>query len=201
MSEPRPSERGNAPATEKNRPATSDVAGTSILLVVGLVAVGMGLNYGFFREDGRIDAGFMPVVTGAFIALASALELVRMYVAPQSSVEGSFMEVVEKVEKEAQQAVGAADPGEGEIPAIAAKGQRQGAVFIVFAGMGVTILAIQFIGLLLSLGLMVLAILTLVERKPVLRSVIVASVTLLVLWLVFSLGLNVPLPRGSLGIL
>lgn len=198
-----------APPRRRNRPETSDVAGTVILGVVGLVAVVMGLGYGFTTETGQVGPGFLPVLTGGFIVVATLLELARMFFATSSPVEGSFMEQIEKVEEDAREAIarahahdGAAEGAGSERDTFGRTRQQRGiAIASIFGLMLVVLLLVPVLGLLISLTLMTLVLLLVVERKPVLPSVLATAAGLAFFYLIFVQGLNIPLPTGMLGLI
>lgn len=193
-------------------PKRSDLVGTALLGVVGLVAVVMGLNYGFSQENGQVGPGFLPVMTGGFIVVASALELIRMLVAPTSSVEGGWMQAVERVESEALSAVsshGAGGSTAGRSQDATTDGldtfgrthaQSRMAVVLIFGVMLAAILLIPVLGLLLSMSLMVFVLLRFIEGKGWLLSLAVSLVALAAFFLIFKQALGVPLPTGMLGL-
>lgn len=194
-------------AEERSRPARSDVIGTALVLVVGLVVAVMGWGYGFQAATGQVGPGFLPVLTGGFIVVASALELIRMFVAPTSPVEGSFMEGVEKVEAQAREELakakaetaGAQAPEELDVFGRSHK-QRSRAVLLVFGTMFLAILLIPVVGLLLAMTLMTFVILRFIEGKGWLVSAAVSAGAFLFFFLIFRLALGLPLPTGMLGI-
>lgn len=194
----------------KTRPATSDVVGTVILCLIGVVAVVMGLGYGFMEENGQVGAGFLPILTGGFVVVATLLELARMYLAHSSPIEGSFMEAVVHLEEEAGAAIARAhhedeDPGGMHSEKLDTFGrtraQRTSAIGKIFGIMLVAILLIPVLGLLISLTLMTLVLLLLIERKPLVPSVLATLGALAFFYFVFVQGLRVPLPTGMLGII
>lgn len=198
----------------KNRPATSDVVGTVILCLVGVVAVVMGFGYGFMEDNGQVGAGFLPVLTGGFVVLATLLELARMYLAHSSPIEGSFMETVVHLEEEAGAAIARAHHEDADAGGDAGgmdseeldtfgrtKAQRTSAIGKIFGIMLVAILLIPVLGLLISLTLMTLVLLLVVERKPWVPSVLATLGALAFFYFVFVQGLRVPLPTGLLGII
>ncbi len=194
----------------KNRPPTSDVVGTVILCLVGVVAVVMGLGYGFMQDNGQVGAGFLPVLTGGFVIVATLMELGRMYLAHSSPIEGSFMEAVEHLEEEASAAIARAHASDGDSKDMNSedldtfgrtRAQRTSAIGRIFGIMLVAILLIPVLGLLISLTLMTLVLLLFVERKPWVPSVLATLGALAFFYFVFVQGLRVPLPTGLLGII
>ncbi|GAA5165674.1 hypothetical protein GCM10011366_05080 [Ornithinimicrobium tianjinense] len=193
-------------AEERSGPSRADVIGTAIVLVVGLVVAVMGWGYGFQADNGQVGPGFLPVLTGSFIVVASALELLRMFLAPTAPVEGSFMEGVEKVEARAKEelARAMAESGGGEKEELDVFGrthrQRGRAVQLVFGVMFVAILLIPLLGLLLSMTLMTFVILRFIESRGWLMSAAVSAGAFLFFFLIFRLALGLPLPTGMLGL-
>lgn len=190
-------------------PKTSDVVGTGLLALLGLVAVLMGLGYGFIGENDQIGPGFMPVLTGTFILVASLAEIGRLYLAPTGQSTAGLGGLAEELSAEAaaaQSAAHAARDAEGEGPderdtfGRTAK-QRSRTVPLIFAILLGAILLTQLIGMLLSLALMMFAIVVFVEKKPLVPSLVTSVAVLVVAYLIFVQMLGVPLPQGLLGIL
>lgn len=191
---------------ERRSPARSDVVGTTLVLVVGLVVAVMGWGYGFQADNGQVGPGFLPVLTGGFIVAASVLELIRMFVAPTSPVEGSFMEGVEKVEARAKEELDRAKAetrgGTREELDVFGRShkQRGRAVQLVFGVMFLAILLIPVLGLLLSMTLMTFVILRFIEGKGWIISAAVSAGAFTFFFLIFRLALSLPLPTGMVGL-
>ena len=191
-------------------PKTSDVVGTGLLAVLGLVAVIMGLGYGFMRDDGLIGPGFMPVLTGGFILLASLAEIGRLYLAPKGQSSSGLGGVADDLSAEAAAAqtaahAGAETEGEGSDEERDTFGrtakQRSRIVPLIFAFLLGAMLLTQVIGMLLSLALMMFGIVFFVEKKPLVPSLLTSGAVLGVMYWIFVQMLGVPLPQGLLGIL
>lgn len=193
-------------AEARPRPKTSDVVGTALLGAVGLVAVVMGLGYGFLEEGGLIGPGFLPVLTGGFIAVASIAEIARLYFAPKG--QSGLGSVADELAAEAKAASAAAHEEAAEADEAeetdtfgrTAK-QRSRVVPLIFAIVLGAILLSRVIGLLLALTLMVLLIIVLVEKKPIIPALATTVGALVVAYLIFVQLLGVPVPQGMLGIL
>ncbi|WP_114856218.1 tripartite tricarboxylate transporter TctB family protein [Brachybacterium sp. YJGR34] len=199
----------------RTKPKTSDVVGTGILAVLGLVAVIMGLGYGFLGEDGQIGPGFMPVTTGAFIVIASLTEIARLYLARDGHASAGLGGLADELSAEAaavqKSAHGesaddtASTPAEEKGEELDTFGrtakQRARTVPLIFAVLLAALLLTQLIGMLLALATMMLALLLVIERKPVLPSVLASAAVLVAAYLIFVQMLGVPLPQGLLGIL
>lgn len=191
----------SGPAPERKRPATSDVVGTAVLGAVGAVALVMGLGYGFMEEGSQIGPGFLPVLTGGFILVASVAEIARMYFA-SGPRGGSLLDVAGSVEKEAKAAVGQVhEPGADEDDSRRDDAERNRTIVKVFGVLFAAMLLIPVTGLLISLTAMVLTIVLWIERKPVVPSVLVSLGGLAAVYLIFVQILGVPVPQGMLGLI
>lgn len=193
----------------RSLPKLSDLIGTGILAVLGLVAVVMGLGYGFIGENDQIGPGFMPVLTGAFILVASLAEIGRLVFGPKDKASAGLGGVAEELSAEASAAQQAAhgesgtrneDGEEVDTFGRTAK-QRRRTVPLIFAVVLAAILLTQVIGMLLALTLMMFAIVVFIEKKPLLPSVLTSLAVLGAAYLIFVQMLGVPLPQGVLGIL
>lgn len=196
---------------ERVMPKTSDVIGTALLALLGLVAVIMGLGYGFIGDNDQIGPGFMPVVTGGFILVASLAEIGRLYLAPQGQSTAGLGGVAEELAAEAAAAQSEAHAEldtdgdsladeERDTFGRTAK-QRSRTVPLIFAILLAAILLTQVIGMLLSLTLMMFAIVVFVEKKPLIPALLTSGAVLAAAYLIFVQMLGVPLPQGMLGIL
>lgn len=203
----------------RQRPKMSDVVGTGILALVGLVALIMGFDYGFIGENDQIGPGFMPAVVGGFILIASLAEIARLFLAPQGQHSGGLGGVAEELSAEAAAAQDAArqeTANHGDLsPADASDAenadgldtfgrtarQRNVTVVLIFAILFAAVLLTQVIGMLLSLTLMMFSIVVFVEKKPIVPSLLISAGVLVVAYLIFVQMLGVPVPQGMLGIL
>ncbi|WP_165368120.1 tripartite tricarboxylate transporter TctB family protein [Phytoactinopolyspora endophytica] len=170
----------------RRAPTKSDAVGTAFLAAIGAVALVMGLGYGMFGDGGQVGPGFLPSVAGAFIVVASAAELLRMYVA------------ADRIRAAAAQERPAGD--ERDTFGRTAN-ERTFAVTQVFGIVFAALLLVPVAGLLLSLAAMVLVITVWVERKPVLPAVLCTAGSLGLAYAVFVQFLGVPVPTGTLGLL
>lgn len=193
----------------RSLPKLSDLIGTGILAVLGLVAVVMGLGYGFIGENDQIGPGFMPVLTGAFILVASLAEIGRLLFGPKDKASAGLGGVAEELSAEASAAQQAAhgesetrneDGEEVDTFGRTAK-QRRRTVPLIFAVVLAAILLTQVIGMLLALTVMMFAIVVFIEKKPLLPSMLTSLAVLGAAYLIFVQMLGVPLPQGVLGIL
>jgi Tripartite tricarboxylate transporter TctB family len=72
-------------------------------------------------------------------------------------------------------------------------------VAVAFGLMFVTVLLVPVLGFLLSFGLLILALVTFVEREGWLRGILLSVSAIAVTWLTFVVLLEIPLPPGILG--
>lgn len=194
---------------KRSMPKTSDIIGTGLLALLGLVAVIMGLGYGFIGENDQIGPGFMPVLTGGFILVASLAEIGRLFLVPKGQSTAGLGGVAEELSAEAAAAqkaahaeLGAAD-GDGEERDTFGRTakQRNRTVPLIFAILLGAIMLTQVIGMLLSLALMMFTIVFFIEKKPLIPALLTSGAVLVVAYLIFVQMLGVPLPQGMLGIL
>src|SRR5699024_1278863 len=190
------------------------------------VALVLGVGYGFTAEDGQIGPGFLPVLVGGFILAASLAEIGRLYLAPRGRSTAALGGIADELSAEAEDtdqearagspassesdgekvahddaADGSADAQEQTDAFARTTRQRQRTVVMVFAILFVSILLVQVIGMLLALSVMMLSLITLVQRRPVVPALLMSAGTLLVAYLIFVQLLGVPVPQGMLGIL
>lgn len=201
---------------DRRHPKVSDVVGTAILAAVGLAAVVMGLGYGFIGENGQIGPGFLPVLVGGFILVASLAEIGRLFLAPPGQSTAGLGGVADQLSAEAKAAERAAheDLGSGSTADQAlgdsaeeldtfgrtAK-QRNRTVALIFVILLGAMLLMQVIGMLLALTVTMFTIIVFVEKKPLVTALLASAGALLVTYLIFVQMLGVPVPQGMLGIL
>jgi putative tricarboxylic transport membrane protein len=153
-----------------------DLIGAALLMTLGIAFAAGGTSYGVFGEGGRIGPGFMPFAAGSLLVLFGAM----------IGAEGLFRREAEPRDgKEASE-----DENNGE----------QGrSVRIAFGLMLVTILLIPVLGFLVSFGLLILALVTFVEREGWTRGILLSVGSVALTWVTFVLLLEIPLPTGFLG--
>jgi len=176
-------------------PARSDLVGTAVLAVLGAFAVVFGARYDVW-PDGAVGAGFLPVVTGGFILLASLVELLRLHRARRRPVAGPATAAERIADEAARQAAAGQTDVFGRT-----ESQRSRATTLIFVIIGAALLLVPVVGLLLALTLLVFTLLLVMERKPLVAAAAGALVSLVVAWSVFVLLLAIPLPRGVLDLL
>ncbi len=162
------------------RDKAPDLIGAGLLVALGVAFAIGGSGYGVFGEGSRVGPGFMPfvagvllVVFGVMIGVEAALHRGRV---PSHTVQNTQEGGVEGEEE-----------AEGSTVAVA------------FGLMLVTVLLIPLLGFLLSFGLLILALVTFVEREGWVRGILLSVGAITVTWLTFVVFLQIPLPPGILG--
>ena len=183
------------------RPARAVVVGNIVLAVVGGAALVVALGYGPLGEGGRIGPGFLPAVAGGLVLVFALVEIAKLYLArPTPAPTSSLLAQVAQVEDEAAEA--ADRPHHEELDTFGRTGRQQKlAIVKVFASIAVAVAAVPLVGLLLSAGLLVVALTVWVERRPVVPAVLTATGAVVLAHVLFVQLLRVPVPTGALGLL
>lgn len=160
-------------------PRRAVVIAYGALTAIGAAFFALSFNYPWSSSDGSIGAATLPRTASALLILLGLL-LVRQELRGGSIREGDGL-VAED----------AAHTPE-EVRALRRK------LITVFAAMVVTALLVPFLGLLLALAVLTLFLTAVVEKQPLVRSLLVAAGTFVVAYLIFVVLLQVPLPFGLL---
>ena len=166
-----------------------------IIAVIGIAAVIGGFGYGFI-EDGRIAAGFLPVLVGGAMALFALLDVVgslRTSEKESTLLETAQLEAVDTLEPASEH------ESDLDIYGRSSK-QRDRMLLMVIGIMLATVLLVPVLGFLVAFGLMLIVIAVVVERRRLLPSILVSAIALAAAYGIFVLFLRVPLPTGILGI-
>lgn len=141
-----------------------------LAVALGVYAAVGGADLEIFASNGQPSAGFFPACIGALLVLIGALIFIDTFNAKTDNRSQPFN-----------------------------KAGSYDTVVVTGASVAVMILT-PFLGLVISLGLMAggLAALMGERRAPILAGLVL--VTPVFLYLVFGLGLGVPLPKGFLAI-
>lgn len=183
----------------KLSPVTAKAAFSAVLAVVGVAAAIGGVSYGMVQENGQIGAGFLPAVLGIALAILAGVDVVQTL---RRREPPNIAEELTGVEAEAD---AAAIDTVAEAPDVDSLGrtqrQRNRMLAMVIAMLFVALLLVPVLGLLLSLGLLVVAISTIVERRRILPALLVGVIAVGVIHLVFAELLGVPMPTGLIGLI
>ncbi|MDQ4115263.1 MAG: tripartite tricarboxylate transporter TctB family protein [Actinomycetota bacterium] len=149
-----------------------------VVVVLGAVAVTIAFGYGLTVE-GEIGPGFLPVMAGGVMALAAGFDAVRNLGRPTTEDD-----TVEKT----------VDPDVDIHGRDAATRRRQ--LWMVIGLVVATVALVGALGFLLAFALLVVACAVLVEHRRLIPSLVTAALVAAGVWLVFVLGLGIPLPTG-----
>jgi putative tricarboxylic transport membrane protein len=178
-------------------PRIARAAFSAALALLGLAAAIGGWGYGVAQDNGQIGPGFLPVVLGILMVVLGGIDVVM------TMLRREPVNVIDQLDSLGTQVDAAAIDTVEESPDIDALGrsqrQRNRMLATVSAMLLAAVMLVPLLGLLLSLGLLMLAIAIFVERRGVISSVIVTVVTVGVFHLVFGVLLRVPLPTGMIG--
>jgi hypothetical protein len=194
-------------STPARRIAVEEAVAYGFLTAVGGYAVIGALDYPVLNEGGQIGPGLLPAVYGSLIAVISGVLLVRTLTGHRTRHDHGLAEVAQSVVPETDEETGraeTADPDAGTdgdrdiFGRTAAQRMRQ--LQMVTVALVVALLLVPLVGLLAALGLFSLFASIVVERRPWISSVIITAVSVVAVYLVFAVFLEVPLPAGLLGI-
>ncbi len=178
-------------------PATASPAAQAaafgVLAVVGAAVFGTSFGYGILGEEGRVGPGLLPMVTGLLLLLLSAGQLVirlRRHRQFRRTARSS-----EPVRREGR----SSDPDSGVDVLGRTEAQRVRQLWIVVVATPVAVLLVPLLGFLPALGLLVLFVAAVVERRPPLAALAVTAVAIAAGYGVFAEFLDVPLPDGAVG--
>lgn len=163
-------------------PRIARAAASAALVVLGVAAALVGSGYGFTKDNGQIGAGFMPVVLGMVMALLAVVDVVATVRRPASKED--------------------AGTDESDIDALGrSQHQRNRMLALVVGLLFLALLLVPVTGLLIALGLLVVAIATVVERRHILAALLVGAIAIAVVHVVFAVLLKVPMPTGLIGLI
>jgi putative tricarboxylic transport membrane protein len=161
-------------------PRMGEVAVFGVLTLLGVGVAWASLDYGLTLENGQVGPGLMPAVSGVLLAALGVALLVR--------TRGAGPTEAATEEDDEVDIHGRTRPA------------RIRQLWIVFALLLATIVAVNVLGFLVAFGGFVLVVSTWVERRRVLSSLALTATACAVIYAVFVVFLRVPLPPGVLGI-
>jgi hypothetical protein len=180
------------------RTAWGEVVAFALLTVLGLAVVVTSFGYGVFLEGNRVGPGFLPLVTGALVALLGAVQLVghlRGTASPEVAGEplpsGRIAPTGFDGDGEHESAA------DGDVDVLGrTEAYRVRQLWTVAAAVAVAIALVPLVGFLISFGALVLFISAVVEKRPLVGSIAIAVCAAAIVYGVFGVFLNVPLPHG-----
>jgi hypothetical protein len=189
-----------------------------LLTVIGLAALVTAIGYGLFNEGARVGPGLVPAVVGAGIAVIAGWELVTTLRGRRDDHSHGLAEVAASVTGSTAAPAGtagavvadtaggggSASPGAADDEDVDIYGRtsatRGRQLWTVFAALVIAVLLVPLLGFLGAFFVLSVFISAVVERRAWLPSVVISLVAVVVVWAVFALFLNVPLPDGLIGI-
>jgi putative tricarboxylic transport membrane protein len=167
------------PVEETTGPGGQAVA-FGVLAIVGAAVFATSFGYGILAEEGRVGPGLLPMVTGLLLLLLSGGQLV--------------------VRLRRRAGAGSPPAGEPGVDVLGRTGaQRVRQLWTVVVALPVAVLLVPLVGFLIALGLLVLFVSAVVERRPPLVALLVTVLAVAVGHGVFAVFLDVPLPTGLAG--
>ena len=180
-------------------PRIARAAFSAALALLGAAAAIGGWGYGVAQDNGQIGPGFLPVALGAIIAVLAIVDTASIVLRREP---GHPAEQLTGVEAEANAAAIDTVEESADIDALGRSQRQRNRMLLVVGGMLLgALLLVPVLGLLISLGVLMLTIAIVVERRPIISSVIVSVVAVGIVHLIFGVLLNVPLPTGLIGLI
>ncbi|WP_219412625.1 tripartite tricarboxylate transporter TctB family protein [Pseudonocardia nigra] len=163
------------------RAAIGEVVAFGVLTVLGAAVFASSFGYGLFGEGGRVGPGLLPMVCGLLLALLAGGQLLarlrrRSATPAPERPAGEDVDVLGRT---------------------AAYRVRQ--LRTVVVALPVTVLLVPLIGFLPAFGLLVLFVSAVVERRRPVPALLVTVIAVAVVYGVFGVFLDVPLPTGVVG--
>jgi hypothetical protein len=186
--------------------AVEEAVAFGLLAAVGGYAfITAWFDYDLFNEGNRVGPGLVPAVVGGLIALISGVLLVLTLTGRRARHDHGLAEVAQSVAADVPPETadpGAdADAGDDDVDIFGrTAAQRMRQLQMVTVALVAALFLVSLVGLLGALGLFSLFVSVVVERRPWLPSVLITAASVLVVYGVFAVFLEVPLPTGSLGI-
>jgi hypothetical protein len=194
-------------STPARRMAVEEAVAYGVLTAVGAYAFINAFDYPIFNEGHRIGPGLLPAIYGGLIALIAGVLFVRTLTGHRARHDHGLADIAQSVapdpvreplSAEAAQADGEPDGDIDIFGRTAAQRMRQ--LQMVTVALVVALLLVPIVGLLGAMALFCLFASIVVEQRPWLSAVLITAVSIAVVYLVFVVLLNVPLPSGALGI-
>lgn len=193
-------------STPARRIAVEEVVAYGFLTAAGGYAFINAFDYPVFNEGNRIGPGLLPAIYGGLIAMISTVLLVRTLAGHRARHDQGLVEVAQSVAPDTLEPgpAGTDTPGAEPDDDVDIFGrtarQRMRQLQMVTVALVVALLLVAVVGLLLAMALFCLFASIVVERRPWVSSVLITAVSITVIYVVFVVLLNVPLPTGVLGI-
>lgn len=170
-----------------------------LLAVVGGYAFVTSFDYEWFVDEGRVGPGLVPGVIGGLVAVLSLAMVAASLRGQRSTEEHGLAEVVAAATAQPSDANHRGADDDVDIFGRTAR-QRVHQLWMVTAALIVALSLVGYIGLLASFLLFCLFASIVVERRPWLPSLVISAISIVAVYYLFAVFLEVPLPTGYLGI-
>jgi putative tricarboxylic transport membrane protein len=182
----------SVPEPETAGPRAQAIA-FGVLMLLGAAVFGTSFGFGILGEEGRVGPGLLPMVTGLLLLLLSAGQLLARLLRDGPGVFRRTARSSEPIRREALSSEPDVDVfGRTET-------QRVRQLWTVVVALPVAVLLVPLLGFLAALGLLVLFVSAVVERRPPLVAIAVTAVAVAAGYGIFAEFLDVPLPTGAVG--
>jgi hypothetical protein len=186
----------SVPAPETAGPGGQAVA-FGVLAVLGAAVFGTSFGYGILGPEGRVGPGLLPMVTGLLLMLLSAAQLATRLRRQSLSRRTALSSAPSRPGDRSSEEGGAGDTGTDVFGRTERQRVRQ--LWTVVGALPVAVLLVPLLGFLPALGLLVLFVSAVVERRPPLVALLVTAFAVAAGYGVFAEFLDVPLPTGLVG--
>ncbi|MDO4231055.1 MAG: tripartite tricarboxylate transporter TctB family protein [Lautropia sp.] len=172
----------------------------AIICTIGLGGMIGGWDYGPLTDKGLVGPGLIPMVSGALSFVTGICILIKsIFTMPSRSKDTEDLSAPDQMEDEMNQLY--PSPNEDRLDEFGRTStERRHAVIWIFIVMGASIILANIVGLLLALTLMTGVLVGVIERKPWWVMLFCMLGTFLMGYLIFQTMLDVPMPRGYLGL-
>lgn len=167
-------------------------------MALGIAFALASLKYGLFGGGGRIGPGLVPFAAGISLVVfggSIGLQIWRRHEESVPLTPERWKTEESALEKPTPLTAGEEGVREQGVETGDEEGSNR-LVALVFGLILIAILLIPVLGFLVSFGLLVLALVTIVEREGFLIGLALSIGAVAVTWLVFVYFLQVPLPQG-----
>jgi len=168
-------------AAESTREPIGQAVVFGLLAALGATVLVSSFGYGILRDGDRVGPGLLPMVVGLLLLLLSGWQLV-------TRLRGSTRGPV---------AAAPVGPETDVLGRTQARRIRQ--LRMVVVALPITILLVPVLGFLPAFGICVLFICAVVERRRPVQALLVTAVAVAVVYGIFGVFLDVPLPAGVVG--
>jgi hypothetical protein len=161
------------------------------LLVLGLAFAGWGWQYGLIKADGEVAPGLVPVVAGLMLAVFAGFSGAGDYLKRLQLSRDEEPSRAKEETSAAAKASAMADTPSGELRTFLH-------VMLVFVLVLIAILLAPVIGFWLSFGLLLLVLITLLEREKLWLGLLFGVGGPVFAWIIFVQILDIPAPAHFL---